>query len=337
MRSATSSNPLSGNVPGDGPVVLVHGGAWDIPDAALAEHRDGLERALRVARRAVEAGRDALAVAVEVVAALEDHPAFDAGRGAVLDRDGGVQLDAGVMEGASRRWGAVANVRGLPNPVRAARALLDADGQARLLVGEGAERFAAEVGLPAVAPSALVVERERQRYDRLRAHPDFGTAATAGQMDVPRSPADAPAGTVGCVVRDAEGRLAAATSTGGAPADARGPGRRLARPRRGVPRHAGRRRERDRLGRGHPDGPALRPGRRRARVPPARRRRAPVAGRHGRGRPLERSRRPRAACCSSTPPGARAGRSRRPGWRGPGGGRARVEPGLESQIDAPRV
>ena len=175
-----------------------------------------------MAQRAVEAGRDALAVAVETVAALEDHPAFDAGRGAVLDRDGGVQLDAGVMEGETRQWGAVANVRGLPNPVRAARALLGADEQARLLVGEGAERFAAEQGLPAVSPSALVVLRERARYDRLRAHPDFGTAALAGAMDVPGGPPDeahdpAPAGTVGCVVCDVAGRLAAATSTGGAP------------------------------------------------------------------------------------------------------------------------
>ena len=220
MPSATSSDIRSGTVPGGGPVVLVHGGAWDIPDDALADHRDGLERALRVARRAVEAERDALDVVVEVVAALEDHPAFDAGRGSVLDRDGQPQLDAGVMEGEARRWGAVGNVRGLPNPVRAARALLSADGQARLLVGEGAERFAAECGLPAVTPSALVVPRERARYDRLRAHPDFGTAAFAGRMDVPRDsapPDPAPRGTVGCVVRDGRGRLAAATSTGGAP------------------------------------------------------------------------------------------------------------------------
>ena len=217
MSNRLSGKLVSGEVAGEGPVVLVHGGAWDIPASAVAEHRDGLARALRVARRAVEAGHDALAVAVETVAALEDHPAFDAGRGSVLDRDGAVQLDAGVMEGETRRWGAVANVRGLPNPVRAARALLDADEQARLLVGEGAERFAAEQGLPAVSPSALVVARERERYDRLRAHPDFGTAALAGQMDVPGSPGRAPAGTVGCVVRDAQGRLAAATSTGGAP------------------------------------------------------------------------------------------------------------------------
>ena len=199
---AISSNPVEGT----GPVVLIHGGAWDIPD----EHRDGLERALRVARRAWDAGRDALAVVVETVAALEAHPAFDAGRGSVLDRDGMPQLDAGVMRGEDLGWGAVANVRGIAHPVRAARALLDADGQARLLVAEGAERFAAEAGLAAVEPAAHIVDRERQRYDRLRAHPDITSGGFAGRMDVPR-------GTVGCVVLDARGRLAAGTSTGGAP------------------------------------------------------------------------------------------------------------------------
>ncbi|WP_412063200.1 isoaspartyl peptidase/L-asparaginase family protein [Rubrivirga sp. IMCC45206] len=205
------SSPLSGTVPGDGPLVLIHGGAWDIPDDGLAEHLDGLTRALRVARRAFEHGRSALAIAVETVAALEDHPAFDAGRGAVLDRDGLPQLDAGVMDGTDLRWGAVANVRRVKNPVRLAQALLSADGQARLLVAEGAERFAAEVGLPSVSPQSLIVDRERARYERLTSTPDFHTsAAFSGEMDVPR-------GTVGCVVRDAEGRVAAATSTGGAP------------------------------------------------------------------------------------------------------------------------
>ncbi len=201
----------SGAVAGEGPLVLVHGGAWDIPTDETDAHVDGMTRALRVGRRAVERGLGALAVAVEVVAALEDHPAFDAGRGSVLDRDGLAQLDAGVMDGPTLRWGAVANVRRLKNPVRTAHALVEADGQARLLVAEGAERFAAEHGHAEVSPSALVVDRERERYARLQAHASFHTsAAFAGAMDVPR-------GTVGCVVVDGEGRVAAATSTGGAP------------------------------------------------------------------------------------------------------------------------
>ena len=208
---ATSSSVVTGAVLGEGPIILVHGGAWDIPGEETEAHLDGLHRALRVGRRALDRGRSSLDVVVEVVAALEDHPAFDAGRGAVLDRDGLPQLDAGVMDGAELRWGAVANVRRLKNPIRAARALVDGDGQARLLVAEGAERFAAELGHGAVPPSALVVDREVERHRRLAEHAAFHTsAAFAGQMDVPR-------GTVGCVVRDAAGALAAATSTGGAP------------------------------------------------------------------------------------------------------------------------
>ena len=201
--------------------MLVHGGAWGIPDDECAAHLDGLARALALGRRVLEAGGSALDAVEAAVVALEAHPAFDAGRGAVLDRDGGVQLDAGMMCGATRRWGAVASVRGLDHPVRAARLLLDdTDGSAygaRLLVGEGAERYAAEAGLPFVASERLVVARERERYERLRAGPPVHpSAAIAGPADGPAAPAS-PRGTVGAVALDAEGRLAAATSTGGMP------------------------------------------------------------------------------------------------------------------------
>ncbi|MGB3543539.1 isoaspartyl peptidase/L-asparaginase family protein [Rubrivirga sp.] len=201
----------SAALPGDGPLVLVHGGAWDIPDHVLDAHERGLMRGLRIGERALSRGQSALDIAVEVAAALEDDGTFDAGRGSVLDLDGLPQLDAGLMEGSSMRWGAVANVRSLPNPIRAARAVLEDERQARLLVGEGAERFAAESGLPAVATRAMISDREQERYERLLAyrasHPEHAASA---QMDVPK-------GTVGCVVVDLEGGLASATSTGGAP------------------------------------------------------------------------------------------------------------------------
>ncbi|MEM6326130.1 MAG: isoaspartyl peptidase/L-asparaginase, partial [Bacteroidota bacterium] len=191
------------------PAVLVHGGAWDIPLEETEPHLDGLHRALARARHLAERGRDAMEIAVETVAVLEAHPAFDAGLGAVLDRDGRPQLDAGVMEGPTLAWGAVANVRTVAHPIRLARALAEADGQARLLVSEGAERFAAEIGMPYVEPERLVVERERRRFRALREAEGFHTSgAFAGE---------APRGTVGCVVLDSDGRLAAATSTGGAP------------------------------------------------------------------------------------------------------------------------
>ncbi|HIG73406.1 MAG TPA: hypothetical protein EYQ24_02150 [Bacteroidetes bacterium] len=191
------------------PAVLVHGGAWAIPQDETDAHVDGLHRALARARQLGERGASALDIVTETVAVLEAHPAFDAGRGAVLDRDGRPQLDAGIMDGPTLAWGAVANVRTVAHPVRLARALAEGDGQARLMVGEGAERYAAELGLPYVEEERLVVARERDRWEHLRAADGFHTSAAFS--------GEAPRGTVGCVALDADGRLAAATSTGGAP------------------------------------------------------------------------------------------------------------------------
>lgn len=75
---AISSSVAAGRVPDDGPLVLVHGGAWDIPQDETEAHLDGLDRALRIGQRALERGLASLDAVVEVVAALEDHPAFDA-------------------------------------------------------------------------------------------------------------------------------------------------------------------------------------------------------------------------------------------------------------------
>jgi beta-aspartyl-peptidase (threonine type) len=208
------------------PALVVHGGAWDIPDAETAAHLDGLRTAVTRGRRVLERGGSALDAAEAAVVAMEAHPAFDAGRGSVLDRDGAAQLDAGTMCGATLRWGAVAGVRALDHPIRAARALLD-DSEgiaygARLLVGEGAERFAAEIGLPHVAPERLIVDRERDRFFAIRAdptyHPSRGIAGPDSEPEAgPDGKPDMPRGTVGAVALDAAGRLAAATSTGGMP------------------------------------------------------------------------------------------------------------------------
>jgi L-asparaginase / beta-aspartyl-peptidase len=178
--------------------IVVHGGAGGLP-------RDP-ERAERMRARAgaaVEAGHDVLAAggtaldAVEAaVVVLEDDPEFNAGRGAALTEYGRVELDASVMDGTTRAAGAVAAVRGVRNPVRAARAVL-AEGRHVLLVGEPATEFAVRAGLRFESETWFVTERERRALARV-----------AG-------PEPSAAGTVGAVARDAEGRLAAATSTGG--------------------------------------------------------------------------------------------------------------------------
>ena len=210
----TDQTVQSAAFPGsNGPALLVHGGAWDIPDEACAAHRDGLEQAVARGRARLEAGASAVDVATDVVAVLEEHGAFDAGRGAMLNRDGEAELDAGVMDGTTLDYGAVIGVKRLMQPVRVAhRLLVRSDGQARILTREGAERFAADEGFELVENEALICERERVRYEQLRREAERHHTSHSF-LKAPLTSHD----TVGCVVRDRANRMAAATSTGGTP------------------------------------------------------------------------------------------------------------------------
>ena len=175
------------------PVIVVHGGAGQIrrgdpPDdpevhAALAD-------AIAAAGAALDAGEPALDAAQRAVERLEACPRFNAGTGSVVTADGEIEMDAALMDGATGRAGAVAAVRAPRHPIALARAVLDHSAHV-LLAGEGAERFGAAHGVGTVAPGAHLVEPERGH------------------------PPDPTPGTVGAVVLDAQGRLAAATSTGG--------------------------------------------------------------------------------------------------------------------------
>ena len=198
----------------DGVALLVHGGAWAIPQDETDAHCDGMQQALARGRDLLLADAPALDVVVEAVAVLEGHGAFDAGRGAVLTRAGTVELDAGVMDGATLDFGAVACVRRVAHPVRLARRLLECgEGQVRLLAGEGAEQFAEAEGVSLVDNAALICDRERRRYDHLRQQAERFHTSHPFLPPRERMPMD----TVGCVARDRQGRLAAATSTGGTP------------------------------------------------------------------------------------------------------------------------
>jgi beta-aspartyl-peptidase (threonine type) len=174
-----------------GPALLVHGGVGPYEAEYEDARRAGLARAAETARDLLESGAEALDAVVRAVAVLEDDPVFNAGRGSVLNAQGEVEMDAAVMDGARGRVGAVAAVRGIVHPIDLARAVLE-DGRAVLLVGTGAERFAEERGLDRCNPATLIVEAQRAALARLHHR-----------------------GTVGAVARDREGRLAAATSTGG--------------------------------------------------------------------------------------------------------------------------
>ena len=179
--------------------IVVHGGAGgSISDPDRAERtRAGAAAAVEAGHAVLAAGGAALDAVEAAVVVLEDDAEFNAGRGAALTEYGRVELDASIMDGATRAAGAVAAVRGVRNPVRAARAVL-ADGRHVLLVGPPAGEFAATAGLTFENETWFVTERERTALARVTE----GDAAGAQ-------------GTVGAVARDAHGRLAAATSTGG--------------------------------------------------------------------------------------------------------------------------
>lgn len=185
------------------PVLLVHGGAWNIPDEMVESHLNGVRCALEAGWRALEKGGSALDAVEEAVSALEDDETFDAGRGSFLNRDGRVQLDALIMDGQNLRAGGVGCVERIKNPVRAARTILEKSPHV-YFVGEGAERFAEENGIRLVDNAALIVPREIERWKSAKEQKYLTTPAEFCSHD-----------TVGAVALDAKGNIAGATSTGG--------------------------------------------------------------------------------------------------------------------------
>ena len=188
------------------PVLVIHGGAWAIPDDMVEAHLDGVRNAMAAGWRVLERGGTALDAVEEAVVIMEDDETFDAGRGSFLNRDGKVQLDALIMDGATLRAGGVGCVERLRNPVRAARKILS-DSPHVYFVAEGAERFAAEHGIALCRNEDLIIPRE---VERLR---EYQARATDAKVDLfaPTISHD----TVGAVALDGEGNIAAATSTGG--------------------------------------------------------------------------------------------------------------------------
>ena len=198
QRADSAKNPYA-------PVLVVHGGAWAIPDDMVEAHQNGVRNAVAAGWRALEKGASALDAVEEAVVVMEDDEAFDAGRGSFLNRDGKVQLDALIMDGATLRAGGVGCVERIKNAVRAARRVLE-DSPHCYFVCEGAEKFAAEHGIPLIDNSELVIEREQRRleYVQQQKTPSEMVNLFVTEHD-----------TVGAIALDQQGRLAAATSTGG--------------------------------------------------------------------------------------------------------------------------
>lgn len=201
--------------------VLIHGGAWAIPEALRAPHAAGVRAAYGATLDALRMGLHPLEAVALALGILEDDPTFDAGNGSFLNAEGQVELDAAVMEGHGLRAGAVACLGSFRHPGEVALAVLRKTEHV-LLAGPGAEAFAREAGFEAVPPEALIHPREREAHARWiaagRPNPKifFSDPAESGAGPEPER-----RGTVGVVigVRGPEGRFAlfAGTSTGGVP------------------------------------------------------------------------------------------------------------------------
>lgn len=172
------------------PAIIVHGGAGRIPDEREVEPRlQGCRQAALAGWNVLRNGGIALDAVEAAVVELENNPLFNAGTGSTLSAAGTVEMDASIMDGATLRAGAVAAVRFIRNPIALARKVLE-DGRHVLLAGEGALAFARMAGVPECAEEDLIVGRQRARWRDKH-------------------------GTVGAVAVDKNGRIAAATSTGG--------------------------------------------------------------------------------------------------------------------------
>jgi L-asparaginase / beta-aspartyl-peptidase len=195
--------------------IAIHGGAGVIlPENMTPEleaaYRAELEGALRAGHAVLARGGSALDAVVAAVRPLEDSELFNAGRGAVLTSEGTAELDASIMDGATLSAGAVAGVKRVKNPITAARAVMEQSPHV-MMVGEGAEAFVSPLGLELVDNEYFITDRRLQQLRQVQARERTQTGAL-----VPRDPeAWQMTSTVGAVALDANGHLAAATSTGG--------------------------------------------------------------------------------------------------------------------------
>ncbi|GKS85471.1 isoaspartyl peptidase/L-asparaginase [Acidovorax sp. SUPP1855] len=206
------------------PVIAIHGGAGTLSRAQIDARQERayhgvLQDVLRAGQAVLEQGGSAAEAVCTAVQLLEDCPLFNAGHGAVFTADATHELDAALMEGATLVAGAVAGVRHVRNPILAARAVLR-QGQHVLMAGEGAERLARDAGLAMVEPHYFSTEARRAQLLAAQARQsgavlDHDGAAALACLSGRALDEDRKMGTVGAVALDAQGHLAAATSTGG--------------------------------------------------------------------------------------------------------------------------
>ena len=188
--------------------LAIHGGAGTLPRAEMSSekesaYRAGLAAALDAGFAVLQAGGASLDAVTRAVVVLEDNPLFNAGRGSVFTLDGHNELDASIMDGSTLKAGAVCGVTHIRNPIELARTVME-HSEYVMLSGAGAEEFALSRGVALVPRSYFYTPERWRQLERIRSGDVELSALTISHV-----------GTVGAVALDGDGRLAAATSTGG--------------------------------------------------------------------------------------------------------------------------
>ncbi|MHA2501514.1 MAG: isoaspartyl peptidase/L-asparaginase family protein [Candidatus Kariarchaeaceae archaeon] len=186
--------------------IIIHGGAWAIPDEAKEDHLDGVRAACTLGWQMLEAGKSAVDIVEAVVSLMEDDPTFDAGKGSHLTSSYTVEMDA-IIATQDFKIGSVSAIQHVKNPIQVARRVRDATEHV-MLVGDGATSFAYTQGFDRAEEIHLLVGRERDRFLKLKDDREFSTKDPFKKQGF---------GTVGAVVLDKEGSFAIGVSTGGTP------------------------------------------------------------------------------------------------------------------------
>lgn len=192
--------------------LMVHGGAGALDNVrdqkTAVRYLDAVRNVLEHGRTILDLGGSALQAVEACASLLEDDPVFNAGCGSVLNEYGKVEMDAGIMDGRDLSAGAVAGVQNIPNPVQLARQVLS-NSEHVLLIGEGAMRFADQVGIERAPDSYFLTPDRVAQLEQARLQHKMMLDHDGDDGD------DQKFGTIGAVARDRDGNLAAATSTGG--------------------------------------------------------------------------------------------------------------------------
>jgi beta-aspartyl-peptidase (threonine type) len=170
--------------------IVIHGGAWNIPNELVQAHLDGVKHACQTGKEMLDSGGLALDVAEQIITILEDTPCFDAGYGSFLTSGGTCELDA-LIGDDKYGIGSVASARNIRNPIKLARAVRDKTSHV-LIVGEGCQKLAQKEGIPYCPDEELLVDRELERYKEIQDGGEF----------VIKDAFACPSDTVGCGISD---------------------------------------------------------------------------------------------------------------------------------------